>query len=84
MFYRGKRNKMKILLLTITLVATSAYAGQRCTKDYLGNYTCVGTGQDYGYRKTERKDYLGNSTWTDNKGNRMTCRTDYLGNYVCQ
>jgi hypothetical protein len=73
---------MKILLLLLVFSAAS-FAGQKCTKDYFGNYTCYGTGQDYGYRSSEQKDYFGNSTWTDNKGNRTKCTYDYLGNYSC-
>jgi len=74
---------IKILIILSLLAFSSAYAGVRCTTDYFGNQTCTGTGSDYGYRSTEKKDYFGNSTFKDNKGNRTTCKKDYFGNMTC-
>jgi len=76
---------MKILIVTIALILgiSIANAGVSCKYDFLGNYVCTGTGSDFGYRSEQRKDFLGNDTFKDNRGNRMKCRTDFLGNYVC-
>ena len=75
----------KLTLIAVLGLAfiSSANAGQTCRTDYMGNYVCTGTGDDYGYNTTTRRDYMGNDVTTDNYGNTTTCRTDYMGNYVC-
>jgi hypothetical protein len=77
---------IKKIILTLSFViflSANATAGMSCKYDYLGNYVCNGTGNDYGYSTKTKKDYLGNDRTTDNQGNSYTCKYDYLGNYVC-
>ncbi len=68
-------------------VPKSSEAGVSCRYDYLGNYVCQGTGNDWGTSSTTRTDYLGNdvTNFSGNSGYQktITCRYDYLGNYVC-
>ena len=73
-----------IIALVLIAASATAIAGQSCRYDFLGNYVCTGTGTDSGYRSEQRRDFLGNDNFQDNRGNRYTCRTDFLGNYVCQ
>ena len=70
------------IVIGFTAIST-ANAGQTCRTDILGNLVCTGTGNDWGYSSTTRRDILGNDVTTDNRGNSQTCRTDILGNYVC-
>lgn len=76
---------MKTLILAAAVVAfsVSANAGVRCSKDYFGNVTCYGTGQDSGYSSRTTEDYFGNTTTRDNRGNTVRCRKDYFGNVTC-
>ena len=77
---------MKKLILSLSILVMSSsvsYAGMRCSKDYWGNVTCTGTGQDSGYSSTTTEDYWGNQTTRDNRGNTTTCSRDYWGNVTC-
>jgi len=67
----------------IMLTAQVANAGMRCSKDYFGNVTCYGTGEDSGYSSRTTEDYFGNTTTRDNRGNTTRCRKDYFGNVTC-
>ena len=75
--------KSIITVLAVSLFAFSANAGVRCSKDYFGNVTCYGTGQDSGYSSRTTEDYFGNTTTRDNRGNTVRCRKDYFGNVTC-
>jgi len=80
-----KATNMKTIVLATSLavLSSSAYAGMRCSKDYFGNVTCRGTGQDSGYSSRTTEDYFGNTTTRDNRGNTVRCRKDYFGNVTC-
>ena len=75
--------KVSLFFVSVFLWAAPANAGLSCHTDFLGNYVCNGTGQDFGYRSSTTTDFLGNDVTTDNRGNRQSCNTDFLGNYVC-
>ena len=76
---------MKKLTLTmiITGLSLSAFSGTTCSTDILGNYNCSGTGQDFGYNSTTKRDFYGNDNYSDNYGNNVSCSTDFYGNYIC-
>lgn len=72
-----------LFLLAIIQLYQPVCAGISCSKDYFGNTTCVGTGEDSGYFGHGETDYFGNDRYEDNRGNQVDCQTDYFGNYSC-
>tara|TARA_B100000959_G_C14572940_1_gene456637 strand:- start:271 stop:543 length:273 start_codon:yes stop_codon:yes gene_type:complete len=88
--------KKIILLATVltffvgaeSLMPNKSEAGTTCKYDFFGNYVCTGTGNDFGFNSTTKKDFFGNDNTTYKNYNTgqsgsFSCKTDFFGNYVC-
>ncbi len=75
-----------IVLGSLSIFSSEAYAGYSCRKTYRGNEICSGTKNGQSYYGVKRKSYSGGYTRSGTVGGnsfRETCRKTYSGGTRC-